>query len=231
MDEPSGSGVDARFLGARNTYAASTLDVADVDPDPVVEMGRWIAAAEAAGVVEPTAMGLSTVRSDGSVSSRTVLLRAVGAFGLEFFTNTTGAKAQDLATNRNVALLFSWPDLQRQVRIEGTAEPLPGHRSDEYFADRPRGSQIGAWASPQSQVLVDRAALEARVAEIEERFAEAAVIPRPPHWGGYGVTPMLLEFWQGRPSRLHDRIRYRRAVPGDDPTSSTTGWIIERLAP
>lgn len=218
----SSSGVDAGFLGARNTYASATLDVTDVDADPAVQLQRWIDDAESAGVVEPTAMGLSTVRSDGSVASRNVLLRAIGGHGLEFFTNTSSAKAAELDAHAPVALLFSWLDLQRQVRVEGTATRLPAARSDEYFAGRPRGSQIGAWASPQSQVIGDRAELDGLVAEVEARFAGVEVIPRPAHWGGYGVTPNTFEFWQGRPSRLHDRIRYRR-IDGD--------WVVDRLAP
>jgi len=221
----SSSGVDAEFLGARNTYARATLDVSDIDPDPIVQLQRWIDDATSAGVVEPTAMAIATLRSDGSLASRNVLLRAVGAHGLEFFTNTSSAKADELSGHPQMAALFSWLDLQRQVRVEGTVEALSPERSDEYFAGRPRGSQIGAWASPQSAVIADRDELERLVIDVEERF-DGASIPRPPFWGGYGLAPARVEFWQGRPSRLHDRLAYRWVDSIDG-----GAWVIERLAP
>jgi pyridoxamine 5'-phosphate oxidase len=166
-------------------------------------------------------MAVSTVSADGRPSSRNVLLRALD-HGLVFFTNYESDKARDLAAEPRCAVLFSWFGLQRQVRVEGTAARLDDAASDAYFASRPRGSQIGAWASPQSQVLAGRAELEASVAAAEERFADVDPVPRPASWGGFRVVPDRVEFWQGRPNRLHDRLRYRR-VEG--------GWAVERLAP
>lgn len=216
------SGVDAPFEGSRSDYARAELRRADLEADPLVHLGRWIDEATEAGVVEPTAMALSTVGADGRPSSRNVLLRGLGPDGLEFFTNFTSHKAGDLDLHDGAAVLFSWLELQRQVRVTGTVERLSDERSDAYFAARPRGSQLGAWASPQSRVIADRAELEALVAEVEDRFGDAAVVPRPPHWGGYVLRPDEVELWQGRPSRLHDRFRYRR---------SEGGWVVERLAP
>jgi pyridoxamine 5'-phosphate oxidase len=207
---------------ARSDYDRGALRRADVDPDPLVQLRRWLDDAATAGVPEPAAMAISTVDGDGQPSSRNVLLRGLDD-GLVFFTNYESAKAADLAANPRCAALFSWLGLQRQVRVEGTAARLEEVASDEYFAHRPRGSQIGAWASPQSRVLADRAELEASVAAAELRFATVDAVPRPPNWGGYRVIPERVELWQGRPNRLHDRLRYRRDPAG--------GWVVERLAP
>jgi pyridoxamine 5'-phosphate oxidase len=162
------------------------------------------------------------VDGDGSPQSRYLLARGADERGFSFYTNYTSAKSEQMDTNGRVAMLFTWLQLHRQVRVTGVVERLPEDESDEYFASRPRSSQIGAWASPQSQVLADRAALDARVAEMESTFAGVEVVPRPVSWGGWLMRPTMFEFWQGRPSRLHDRLRYRAA---------DGRWHIERLAP
>ena len=208
--------------GAHSDYDRGALSRRDVDPDPLVQLRTWLDDAAAAGVVEPTGMAVSTVDAEGRPSSRNVLLRALD-HGLVFFTNYDSAKGRDLAGDQRCSVLFSWFGLQRQVRVDGRAERLDDAASDEYFASRPRGSQIGAWASPQSQVIADRAELEASVAAAEARFEGVDQIPRPPDWGGFRVVPDRVELWQGRPSRLHDRLRYRRGPDG--------AWLIERLAP
>jgi pyridoxamine 5'-phosphate oxidase len=196
----------------------------EVDPDPGVQFGRWFAEARDAGVHEPEAMIVSTATEAGEPSSRHVLVRDWSGGALSFFTNYESQKGHEIAENPAVAVCFPWNILSRQVRVAGRAERTSAQVSDDYFATRPRGSQIGAWASAQSSVLADRGQLEARVAEVEGRF-DGLDVPRPPHWGGYRIVAAEWEFWQGRPSRLHDRIRYRR-----DPVASDR-WIIERLSP
>jgi pyridoxamine 5'-phosphate oxidase len=205
----------------RDEYRRASLDLTDVDPDPFLQFARWFDEAVAAGLPQANAMTLATVAADGRPSARIVLLKGVDALGLSFYTNYHSRKAGELATEARAALLFYWADLERQVRIEGVVDKTPESESDAYFATRPRGSQVGAWASPQSEVIRDRAWLEARIAEIEARF-NAAEVARPPHWGGYRLSPSRFEFWQGRPSRLHDRIVYQR----DD-----SRWSLARLAP
>ena len=198
-----------------------TLDGAGVDPHPIAQFERWFGEAVAAGVVEPNAMVVATVDDDGAPSARHVLLKGVDERGFVFFTNYDSDKAHQLVADPRCALVFRWHALNRQVRVRGTARHLPDEESDDYFRTRPRGSQLGAWASPQSQVLASRAELEDRLAEVEARFAGRDV-PRPSHWGGILVSPVSLELWQGRPDRLHDRLRYR--LDGSQ-------WRIERLAP
>lgn len=197
------------------------LHVDDLDPDPLVQFGRWLAEAVAAGGPDATAMVLATVDDGGRPAARSVLLKGVEDGAFVFFTNLESPKARHLAARPAAALTFRWPAPPRQVRVTGTASPLPAAASDAYFATRPRGSQIGAWASPQSQVLADRSELERRVAEVDARFAGRPV-PRPSHWGGVRVVPDAVELWQGRPDRLHDRFRYE---------AGADGWRIVRLAP
>ena len=211
----------ADLADLRREYGRRGLSEADVAPDPVAQLGRWLDEAVAAKCLEPNALTVATVAPDGRPRARVVLLKGLDARGLVFYTNAESAKGQELAANPDVALVLHWPELERQVRATGRAAPVPAEEADAYFASRPLGSRLGAWASPQSEVVPDRAALEARLAEATARFPDGEV-PRPPHWGGYRVTPETVEFWQGRPNRRHDRLRYRRAEGA---------WLRERLAP
>jgi pyridoxamine 5'-phosphate oxidase len=209
------------LAGLRREYESHGIDVEDLDPDPVEQARKWVDDAIAAECIEANAMTLSTVDPEGRPEARYVLLRGLDEHGFWFFTNSESAKGRALEANRHAALTFAWLQLHRQMRISGIVEPLPPELSDAYFARRDRGSQIGAWASKQSSVIASRAALDEAVAEYEQRFAGVEV-PRPPFWGGYALQPDAIEFWQGRPSRLHDRIRFRR---------ESDAWIAERLSP
>ncbi|HEX4780778.1 MAG TPA: pyridoxamine 5'-phosphate oxidase [Usitatibacter sp.] len=204
----------------RQEYALKTLDERDVDREPLKQFGVWMVEAIHAKVPEPTAMTLATVDANGRPSGRIVLLKGVDPRGFVFFTNYQSRKGRDLAANPNAAMTFLWKELERQVRIEGRTERVTQEESAAYFATRPLGSRIGAWASPQSDVIESRIWLESRWQELGAKHGEDP--PLPPHWGGYRLMPGYLEFWQGRSSRLHDRIAYTR---------DKERWTIARLAP
>ena len=206
----------------RKEYIWGGLSEAEVDADPVRQFEAWFRQALAANLPEPNAMTLATATPDGLPTARVVLLKAFDANGFTFFTNYEGRKGRELAANPRAALLFFWPQLQRQVRIEGSVERVSEAESDEYFRGRPLGSRLGAWASRQSEVIPGREVLEDRVREVALRHPDGEV-PRPPFWGGFRVRPVEIEFWQGRPDRLHDRLRYRRDESGT--------WRLERLSP
>jgi pyridoxamine 5'-phosphate oxidase len=206
----------------RREYGDRGLNRRDLGDDPIGMVGEWLLDAEASGLHEPNAMVVGTVGPDGP-SSRLVLLKALDERGFVFNTNYQSRKARELAADPACSLLFPWHALDRQVRIEGTASRVSAAESDAYFAGRPRAAQIGAWASPQSEAVPDREALEVRYAGETDRFADYTDVPRPEHWGGIVVRPHRLEFWQGRPGRMHDRFRFDRA--------DESSWVVERLAP
>jgi pyridoxamine 5'-phosphate oxidase len=206
----------------REDYRLKSLDFTDVTSDPLLQFDTWFQEAVTAQILEPNAMTLATV-SDGKPSARVVLLKGLNTEGFVFFTNYNSRKGMELAENPHAALCFNWLDLQRQVRIEGMVQKISAADSDAYFQSRPFGSRIGAWASPQSQIIENRSILEENLAELTEKYKNTEGVSRPPHWGGYVLSPNLIEFWQGRSSRLHDRICYKKTENG--------AWEMVRLAP
>ena len=210
------------LAGLRSEYSKSSMDVNDVNKNPFSQFEHWFKEAVDSKVPEPNAMSLATISESGNPSSRIVLLKGVENGQFVFFTNYQSQKGKELDKNPACALTFFWPELERQIRIEGVAERIDTKASEVYFQSRPRASQVGAWASPQSTLINNRQILEDRVKEIEKRFQGKEILPKPNQWGGFGITPHEIEFWQGRPSRLHDRIVY---------TLIDGAWKINRLAP
>ena len=206
----------------RRDYARAALDERSVDPDPVRQLTSWLDDAVRAELLEPSAMTLATATPAGRPSARVVLLKGVSEQGLVFFTDSRSRKGTELAQNPGAALVFWWGELERQVRVTGSVTRIEAAESDAYYGSRPLGSRLSAWASHQSQVVTDRAALEAEWEAASRRFPDGQV-PRPPYWGGFRVAPEEFEFWQGRPNRLHDRLHYRRNRDG--------AWLIERMSP
>lgn len=205
----------------RRNYMLAGLSEPDLAPDPIRQFDKWFGQALAADIPEPNAMTLATVSPDGAPAARTVLLKGFDASGFVFYTNYESHKGKELDANPRASLLFCWLALERQVRIDGTVEKTSREESAEYFHSRPVGSQHGAWASSQSQIVPSREALDERLLAVAKQY-EGQPVPLPPHWGGYRVTPTMIEFWQGRENRMHDRLRYRRA---------DANWKIERLSP
>lgn len=214
--------VNKIIKGLRNDFESLHLDKKKVDNNPITQFEHWMENALEAKVPEPNAMTLATVNKKGQPDARIVLLRSVDKNGFSFFTNYKSAKGKEISENRKVCLNFFWADLARQVRILGTTEKLSAKASDDYFQSRPRESQIGAWASEQSKKIENRQVLEKKFVELEKKFLDRK-IPRPPHWGGFLVKPVTIEFWQGRSNRLHDRILYEKGSSGK--------WKISRLSP
>ncbi len=206
----------------RKDYDLAGLVEKDMAKDPFRQFDKWFQEAQAAKLPEPNAMVCSLASRDGKPSSRIVLLKGIDGRGFVFFTNYESRKGRELGENPRASLLFPWIALERQVIVEGAAAKIPAEEADAYFHSRPRANQLGAWASQQSSIVTSRAVLEESLKQLEQKYAGQEV-PMPPHWGGYRVSPETVEFWQGRRSRLHDRLRYRRDTKGD--------WIIERLAP
>ena len=213
--------MDEKLAAMREDYRKGGLSEADVAADPITQFQRWFDDAVAGGVYEPNGMTLATVGADGQPSARVLLLKGLDERGLAFYTNKESRKGQQIAANAKAAMTFWWGPLERQVRFEGTLLDVEADEADAYYASRPLGSRIGAWASPQSQVVAGRDVLDEAERELAEKYADGNP-PRPPHWGGYRLRPDRAEFWQGRSSRLHDRLCYRLAGGA---------WVLERLAP
>ena len=206
----------------REDYRAKTLEITDVHTNPIQQFNEWFQEALDSQIKEANAMTIATVDAQGKPAARIVLLKGFDENGFIFYTNYDSRKGQELAANPNIAVVFLWKDLERQIRIEGIAEKVAPAVSLNYFQSRPKGSQIGAWASPQSQVIPDRSVLEQNVLDLKEKYKDTDNLPIPSYWGGYQIKPTLIEFWQGRSSRLHDRLCY---------TLIENEWKIERLAP
>ncbi len=207
----------------REEYRAGGLSEQNYETNPIVQFERWMKDAQAADLKEPNAMTLSTATAGGRPSARMVLLKEVSEIGFVFYTNYASRKGRELETNPYAALTFYWAELERQVRVEGRVERVSREQSVAYFHTRPRGHQLGAWASRQSQIVPNREALESKLGELEAEYMHGEEIPTPEFWGGYCVAPEAIEFWQGRPNRLHDRLRYRR--------KGEYGWLVDRLSP
>ena len=214
--------MNQEFMLARKEYRQQALLESEIDPDPIAQFQKWFAAAVAANVPEPEAATLATCTPAGRPSARLVLLKGCDQRGLVIFTNYDSRKGRELAQNPCAALVFWWVALERQIRLEGRVEKVAPEESDAYFRTRPRGSQLGAWASAQSQTAASRDAIQARLRDLETQY-ENREVPRPPHWGGFRLLPDSFEFWQGQPNRLHDRLHYRKREAG--------GWVITRLWP
>jgi pyridoxamine 5'-phosphate oxidase len=212
----------ADLAALRREYGDRGLDLPDLAPDPIEMFARWFQDSVASGLREPNAMVVSTASGEGRPSARMVLLKGVDQRGFVFYTNYDSRKGHDIEANASVSLLFPWHDLQRQIRVEGTASRISVEESEAYFAMRPRGSQLGAWASPQSREVASRAELDELYGQVEERFADVEEVPLPPQWGGFRVRPEVVEVWQGRTGRMHDRLVYRR---------DAEAWDTVRLAP
>lgn len=212
-----------KIANLRQQYGIGSLELSDLVPDPIQQFQSWLDAALEYEVPEPNAMTLATVSSDNIPSARIVLLKGLDARGLIFYTNYNSQKAMEIENNPMVGINFLWHKMERQIRIQGKAERLSASESEQYFQSRPKGSQIGAWSSPQSEVIDSRDVLEEKAKALKKQYAADSVLPKPPHWGGYLIRPTAFEFWQGRASRLHDRFVYTLQKDGS--------YVIERLAP
>jgi pyridoxamine 5'-phosphate oxidase len=220
-DSRSPMSLNPAIADLRQDYRQAELLETDIHPDPIVQFQQWFDAAVAAELPEPNAMTLATATPDGIPSARIVLLKGYDDRGFVFFTNYNSHKGQEIAANPQAAIVFLWTELERQVRIQGQVTKIAPEESDAYFYSRPAGSRLGAWASDQSTVVTDRAILEQQMTDLQTKYPDGN-IPRPEHWGGYRVQPSVIEFWQGRSSRLHDRLRYRK---------QEATWVIDRLSP
>lgn len=212
----------SKIADLRKNYTHGGLSETEADPNPFKQFQIWFEQAVSADLPEPNAMTLATATEEGKPSARIVLLKGFDEQGFVFYTNYNSQKGQQLAANPFASLVFWFAELERQIRIDGSVEKVSTEESEAYFVSRPIGSKLGAWASPQSEVISSRSILENKIAELEQRYKKQT-IPKPPHWGGYRLIPTEIEFWQGRPNRLHDRLRYRQ--------QSNETWVRERLAP